>query len=242
MKRYIAFAALLCCLLLGLKSNAQPSALVAKVLTQLNIKLAACNEELIQEVQLPYNKALTVVVIPKYRERDEESFTLDSYILLVNRSTGKIVSKYVEEADDNGWVSDALRLEYIAVDPGPYVVKAGVKAFAIRLGFIGSSKPNPYNKEIISIFEPKGTTLKCILKNFEMDTYGGEWDMHCEGKFREETKVLSFSKNITQGYYQLLAKSKIKNIVSVKVNDDCQEKVTAKTITKILKFKNGTYQ
>lgn len=242
MKLYITCAALLCCLLMSKKSDAQQRVLITKVLAQLNIKLAECNEELIKEQQLPYNKALSVVVIPKYREQEEESFSLDSYILLVNNKSGKIVAKYVEEADDNGWVSDAVRLESIDIDLDPYQLKPGVKGFAIALNFSGSSQPNPYHKTMISIFEPKGTSLKCVLHNFETATYNGEWDMRCEGQFKEVTKTLSFGKTLTQGYYDLLIKSKTKDITSVKVGEDCQEKVKSKTSTKVLKFKKGSYQ
>lgn len=242
MKLNLTYIAIICCLFIGRTSYAQSSELVSKVLAQLKIELTQCNEEFIREKQLPYNKSLSVVVIPKYKEKEEDYFTLDSYILLVNNKTGKIISKYFEDANDNEWVSDAMMLERIDIETNPYKIKSGVNAFAIVLGFRGSSNPNPYNNEHISIFEPKGTALRCVLKNFETETYGGEWDMHCAGKFKQELKTLSFSKNTTQGYYDVIVKSKIKNIVSVKVMDDCKETVSTKTSIKVLKFKNGAYQ
>lgn len=242
MKLYITYIALICCLFIGKTSYAQSSVLVTKVLEQLKIELTQCNEEFIREEQLPYNKNLSVVIIPKYNEKEEDYFTLDSYILLVNNKTGKIVSRYFEDADSNGWTSDAVMLERIDIETNPYKIKAGVNAFAIRIGFRGSSSPNPFSNELISIFEPKGTELRCVLKNFESETYGGEWDMHCAGKFKEETKTFSFAKTTTQGYYDLIVKNKIKHITSVKVKDDCVEKVSKKTTIKVLKLKNGAYK
>lgn len=242
MKRFITYAAIISCLFIGKSSYAQSSVLVSKVLAQLKIELAQCNEELIREAQLAYNKNLSVVVIPKYNEKEEHYFSLDSYILLVNNQTGKIISKYVETAPGNEWTSDAVMLERIDIETKPYKIKAGVNAFAVRVGFRGSSNPNPLSSEMISIFEPKGTNLNCVLKNFEIEDDLGEWDMHCAGKFKEEKKTLSFSKNTTQGYYNIIVKNKIKHIVSVKVKDDCVEKVSSKTSLKILKFKNGVYQ
>lgn len=242
MKLYLTYIALICCLFIGKTSRAQSNVLVTKVLAQLKIELAQCNEEFIREEQLPYNKNLSVVVIPKYNEKEDDYFTLDSYILLVNNKTGKIISKYFEDADSNGWTSDAVMLERIDIETNPYKIKAGVNAFAIIVGFRGSSNPNPYSNELISIFEPKGAELRCVLKNFESETYGGEWDMHCAGKFKEEQKTLSFAKTTTLGYYDIVVKSKIRNITSVKVKEDCIEKVSTKTAIKVLKFKNGTYR
>ncbi|MEE1943637.1 hypothetical protein VRU48_00870 [Pedobacter sp. KR3-3] len=241
MKRCIACLIIALSLLAGNSSYGQ-SALVAKVLAQLQIESNQCNEELIAEKPLPYHKELSVVVIPKYNEKEEEFFSLDSYILVVNNQSGKIISKYFEEGTTNGWTSDAVRLESIFIDTAPYKVKAGVNAFAIKLAFRGSSNPNPYSSELISIFEPRGAKIKCLLKNFDSETSTGEWDMHCAGEFNEEVKTLSFSKTVSQGYYNIIVKNKIRHIVSTKVNDDCKKKITSKTTTKILRFKNGMYQ
>lgn len=241
MKRCIACLIIALSLSISNRSYGQ-AALVAKVLAQLHIERSQCNEELIAEKPLPYRKDWSVVVIPKYNEKEEESFSLDSYILLVDNQTGKIISKYFEEGTANGWTSDAVRLESIFIDTDPYKVKAGVNAFAIKLAFRGSSSPNPYSSERISIFEPQGVQIKCLLKNFESETYKGEWDMHCAGVFNEAVRTLSFSKTLSQGYYNIIVSNKVKHIISQKVNDDCKEKITSKTTAKILRFKNGTYQ
>lgn len=227
---------------LHIKSTAQPLSLTDKALQQLHLKAETCKEELITEKVLPYDKSKSIVVIPKIAIEEEDGFSLDSYILLMDNTTGRIISRFSEPHGENGWESDAVRLSRITIDTAPYKIKDGERAFGIRVGFSGSSQPNPYEYESLSLFLPDGDSLRCVLKNFKISAYNGEWDTRCEGNFTDQQKSLQLSTTKTNNYYNLTVFNTITETTNILIKEECTEKNKIKTEKHILKYRNGQYQ
>ncbi|MFK7809426.1 MAG: hypothetical protein AB8F74_16600, partial [Saprospiraceae bacterium] len=97
----------------------------------------------------PNNTKETIMVIPEVAEEEEDFFTLNSYILIVNNETGKIINKYFESS---AWQSDAVILSEIIIDTAPYNISENNRAFGIRDSYYTRSQPNPYRSSNISLF------------------------------------------------------------------------------------------
>lgn len=211
------------------------------VLLQLNIKEADCFEELVVEKVIPYAQETSVLVLPRIVEQDEEgNMTFDSYILIINNKSGKIINKFFEK---KAWFSDAVRLDAIGLDFAPYKLNESTRAFGVRLSYSGSSRPNPYSETLLSLFIPSGDSLLRVLKDCSMSSYHGDWDTNCNGNFTSEENVLILSENKNNGFKDLIVKSTITNITNIPVKDDCkEEKKVEKPVFKVLKYSNNEYR
>ncbi len=240
--------------LVFLSNNAysQLSDLTASVMDQLNINIKDC-ESLFAEKVLPYNKDLSVIVIPKIGQKEEDMFSLDSYVVVVNNKTKKIKHLYFESYKTSGWESDAIFIYEVSIDTAKYLVQDSVRAFGVVLHTRNMSQPNPYNSRFISLFIPDGDKLQNILKNYEIFSYGGETDMNCFAEMNTEEKTLSLSKAKSNDYFNInvnvlhtLLVSKQKEGTSCESSScnysDCIETKTLKKSKQILQFLDGAYK
>lgn len=218
--------------------------LLNKVLTQLKLTKKDIHEPLYQSKVLPNKTSNSVLVIPKYNvnETDEQGhdfFMFDAYIVVADNATGKILSKYVEK---EAWTSDAMVLSNITIDTGLYQLNEKDRAIGIRVSYSGSSNPNPYSYTDLSLFLTQNNAMKMILKNYQIDRANGEWDTRCAGEFEDSVGNIDIDKTKSNGYKNLIIKSKIKHTKSFLVNDNCEEKVTNKNSVKYLKFNGKEYK
>lgn len=221
----------------------QHTKLIEHVLFQLNLKIEDCMQDMIVEKQVPGSLKESIVVIPKIVEMEEDYFSLDTYIVVVNNVNGNIKHKYYESNQTNGWESDAIMLSKISIDTAPYLVKDKTRAFGIRVSFRNMSKPNPYSHETLSLFVPKGDKLIQVLKNLQVDFYSGEWDTHCSGAFDENESILVMLPTKTNDYFDIKVKTKVSHIESApQANGECKDNISVKNEEKILKFQNGKYK
>ncbi len=220
----------------------QPSDLTLEVMDELGIHLEDCEGSLFAEKVLPYNTNLSVIVIPKIGIQEDDFYSLDSYVLMVNNKTNTIEHLYFESYKTSGWESDAIYITEISIDTAPYLLQENTRAFGVVLHTRSMSQPNPYSSNFISLFIPDGDKLQNILKNYEIYTFGGETDMNCWGKFAEVSKTLKMLKNTTNGFFDIEAHSTNSEIVYTKKDDDCIKSKKAKNSKQILKFSNGTYR
>ncbi|WP_143273659.1 hypothetical protein [Aquimarina sp. MAR_2010_214] len=198
--------------------------------------------DLIISKALPNNAKEIIIVIPEIVDEEEHYFELNSYILIVNNETGKIINTYFESSTTNNWVSDAVVLTKITIDTAPYKISEKNRAFGIRVHYYGMSKANPYSNTTISLFIKSKNTLKRILKNYDVMDYGGEWDTDCIGEFIDHKKTLIITASKTNSYYNILAKNKItktKNYIDKNNDCDSMEKVT--TMKTVLKYNGEEY-
>jgi hypothetical protein len=222
----------------------QNAFLLDKVLTQLKLNKKQIHEPFYRSKVLPNKTSNSVLVIPKYKTNETDKYgnyflELDAYIVVADNATGKILNKYVEE---NAWTSDAFVLEDITIDTGIYKLNTENRAFGIRVDFRGSSRPNPFGQTDLSLFIIKNNQLKKVLNNFPISEYHGEWDTNCAGEFEDVTGSIDLDKNKSNGFKNLIIKSKIKDTKSVWLNDDCKQNITIKNSTQYLKFNGKEYK
>lgn len=225
-------------------SQEQNEVLLNKVLAQLKLNKKDIHEPLYRSKVLPNKTSNSILVIPKYNvnETDEQGhdfFVLDAYIVMVDNATGKIISKYVEK---EAWTSDAMVLSEITIDTGLYQLNEKERAFGIRVSYSGSSNPNPYYYTDLSLFIVQNNLMKRVLKNYQINRASGEWDTRCAGEFDESIGSIDLDKNTTNGFKNLIIKSKIEHTKSFLVDDNCEEKVTTKNSIKYLKFNGKEYK
>jgi len=218
--------------------------LLASVLKQLKIPDNKCKYEFTSINKSPYNDNESIIIIPEIVIAEDESqyFELNTHIVLVNSETGKIKKAYFESNKTNGWISDALYITDIEIDSTLYKVNNDTKAFGVRIQFMGSSKPNPYSSEHLSLFIPKANSLQKIL-DYEIADYVGEWDMDCTGEFYKKKCVLRPLASITNGFYDLSVASEYTTTTNF-VNKDgaCESKNVVSYKTSKLVFSEGKYK
>ncbi|MTH13989.1 hypothetical protein [Flavobacterium sp. LC2016-01] len=235
MKKYL-FALLFCAQF----SFSQNTDHLNSVLRQLKLKESQIDLELFTEKVLPYDKAKSVLVIPKYAsEVAEDYFVLDAYILMIDNTTGKIIYKFMEP---NAWTSDAVILTDISIDTGLYLLNKSTRAFGIRVNYRNQSHPNPYSESILSLYIINKNVLKPVLHNYTISQYGGEWDTNCDGESEESNSAIDIDKLQTNNFSNLIVKTKILQTKSAFKNGDCISKKTIKTETSKLLFNGKEYK
>lgn len=223
--------------------SAQDDHLTFKILKQLNLSLKQCEFDLVTSKKLPHKPEETIYVIPEIAHEEPNLLELNSHILIVDSQTGKIKYRFYESATTNDWISDAIQLNNISIDTAPYYVNKGVRAFGIRVKYSGSSRPNPYSHQSLSLFVKEGKQLKQVLKNYTTADYSGEWDMICESEFANQKKILIITSNKTNGYYNI----KVKNTVTYSnsaedLNGNCIEEKKSTIQKTILIFDSKKYK
>ena len=227
----------------NLISFAQSESLINKVVKQLHLDKSKIQNELVVSTIIPNNPNETIIVIPEIVDEGEMYFELNSHILIIDSKSGNIKSHFFESSKTNNWISDAIQLTEITIDTAPYKVSKNERAFGIRLHFIGSSRPNPYENETISLFVQSKNKLKKVLNNYEILYNGGEWDTDCEGKFVDERKVLIISNNKTNGFFDIFVKNKITETTNyINENGECNSIDKVKTKKTSLKFNGYEYK
>lgn len=216
--------------------------IINTVVNYLNLdKLKVKTDLIVQKFLKTSNE--TIVVIPEIVEEAEEYFSLNTHIVIYSNQTGKVTHTYFESSKTNNWISDAIRLDEIKIDVAPYFLTENTRAFGIRVEYFGSSRVNPYYNQTLSLFVKEKGTLKNILRNLSVEENTGEWDGACEGKFHDESKTLIMTKEKTNGYFDILVKSKIVESVAFFNNaNECDEKETVSYTTSVLKFDGNLYK
>ncbi|MBG6130349.1 small nuclear ribonucleoprotein (snRNP)-like protein [Aquimarina sp. EL_43] len=222
----------------------QEENLIDSAIQQLNLEISKVNTDLLVTKVMPNNPKETIIVIPEYVDdhNDEYHFELNSHIIVVNNITGKIIYKYFESSETNGWVSDAVVLSEISIDTAPYIVAQNTRAFGVRVFHYGMSKPNPYSNRTISLFVKSGDTLKKVLHNYDVEDYGGEWDTQCAGESTSIKNTLIMSEEKTNAYFDIIVKSTVlESKTFVDENGECDEENKTSSATTVLQFNGKEY-
>lgn len=193
---------------------------------------------------LPFSSEKTFFVIPKYRtnEKDEYGFyfyEFDAYLIIADNKKGIILNKFFEP---NAWTSDAINLVNIEIDTGLYKLNETTRAIGIRVNYSGSSRPNPYYQTDLSLFIAQNSELKKILQDFPISEFHGEWDTNCRREFEDVKSFINIDKTKSNGFYDLIVKSKTKKTKNIPTDNDCIEKVKTYQNFRKLKFNGTKYQ
>lgn len=210
------------------------------VLKQLKIKKSEINQQLYTEKVLPYDTNKSVLVIPKYAsEVSDDYFVADAYILVIDNSTGKILYKFIEP---NAWTSDAIKLRYISIDTGLYLLNKTTRAFGVRANYQNDSQLNPYEETKLSLYIVNKNSLKHILKNYILLQSNGDWDRTCTGEFEKETSTIDMDKVQTNNFNNIIVKTKTVKTKNTLKKGDCIAKETIKKETSKLIFNGKEYK
>lgn len=226
-----------------IEPEASKNNLVSDVIQQLKLDPLKVNHDFVTTKVQPHNPDETIVVIPEIvGEYDDNGFELNSYILLVDSNTNKITHKYFESSKTNGWESDAIMLSEITIDTAPYQLNENTRAFGIVVYHYGMSRPNPYGNKTISLFVKSTNGIKRVLRHYDVMNNYGEWDTNCAGEFKDVKNTLIISRKATNGYFDIIVKSKItESEAYVDENGDCDSKDKITAETNWLKFNGESY-
>ena len=138
-------------------------------------------------------------------EEEEERYT--SHIVIVDGISGKIRSRFTEDSNLNGWISNAIFIDDIHVDSTNYLLTKTKKGFGVRVKFRNMSQPNPYSEECISLFVKDNNGLKKVLDAYTIHESVGEVNVNtnvCFGVFKIFENKIAFQNSRTNGYYDIL--------------------------------------
>ncbi|WP_319381731.1 hypothetical protein [Thiomicrorhabdus sp.] len=226
----------------NLSDTIDNDALVLYVLKEIGLAPPSLKTDLVVSKLNPETPNEVIVVIPEVVDEGEEYFELNSHIVIADNRSGKVSHHFFESSQTNEWYSDAIRLKEIILDMAPYRVTDDIRAFGVRVRYVGMSRVNHYENETLTLFIKSGDKLEKILDKYPVRNLNGEWDGECSGEFTETRKTLIMSKQQSKGFYNILLKNKIK-ITTDNVSDDgeCNSNEKTETKTSVLKFNGKKY-
>lgn len=192
---------------------------------------------------LPNNPSLAVASGTKFNEKEDDFFSCDLLLLLIDTKTQKIIDRYTEK---DAYQSDAYYLSGIDLDMANYKVSDEYRAFGVRDSYSASSRPNPSGSVNISLYIIRNNKIEKVLDSFETYTFQGETDMNCNFHGEESTSVLIMDKTKINGFFDIQVRNTktIKKTIEPKTKDgDCINKdKKLKPTSQTLQYVNGAYQ
>jgi len=228
----------------GRHTTLSQETLVSMALKELNLE--ASKTDFISSKIGPDNTKETIVVVPEIVNEDEEVYELNTHIVIMNNTSGKVTHKYFESSKTNGWISNSIFIDSITIDTLNYKLNNSKKAFGIIVKFRSSSQPNPYTQESISLFTKEKNSLKKILDSYTIYESEGVVNVNintCYADIKEAINELSVSNSKTNTYYDILIKNtNTQRVYQEDKNGDCNPKEKIISIEKkVLKFNNEVY-
>ena len=187
----------------------------------------------------------TVVALAvKYHEKNEEEqyFTADLYLYLINTIEKSIISTYVEKEK---FTSDAVILEQVTFNSVPYMTNASVGTFGIKSSHDTHSSIYNYGNRVMTLYHVSEGKIKAASEDIEIYKTQGEGNHNCNYEYEETNSVLKVDKKMTNGFYNIKVistKTILKSVAPKNENDDCIETTKRlKPLTKVLTFRKGKY-
>ena len=198
------------------------------ILRQLQIKSDECYLPLVVEEILRSNSSLSIWVVPTIISMDaaeQYSFSLACYVLLADRQTGEIVSRYYHP---HAWESsDVWRLTKISTDDRIWKsCSKYINTYSVTAFFEDSSRVQTAMKADCSLFIQQNISLNKIF-HYTTDAYKMDED-YCEESFFFE-KNLFISDKTTNGFYDIVMS------IGMQIDDD-------ETDYKIFRYTGNTYE
>ncbi|SDI97490.1 hypothetical protein SAMN05216189_10117 [Pseudomonas delhiensis] len=163
---------------------------------------------------------------------------VDLDVFLLNPKNRKIVAA---TSDSGALTDEAIRFAGASIDTAKYEISKGVRAFGVRVDWVGQSQPNPYSSQSLNLYILRGGELVKVLSGLRTYEYSGEWDMHCSGAFNKKSSTIYISPT-TDGYHELKIKEDSVDIKAVDGLDGCRNTYSNKTTLKhLIKMKGGDY-
>ena len=187
---------------------------------------------------IPNQKEKVIILVPVISKRysecgDDPCFDIDNNILVWNKSTKSIETKYTKKAE---WSSDAMQFDELKIDTGLYYLNKSARAFGIRYNYIVSSN-DPYGSVAINLYYLKNNRIIEVLNNFELEMYNGERGSDpCNASYETSKSVFIFSEKLSEKFNDISVKTKFKDYSTNA--SDCEKEIIKKESTKnsVLKF------
>jgi hypothetical protein len=208
---------LLCLATTFAQAQNDPS-LIDNVIKNLSLKAEAIDAEFTVTKPHPENKNATLVLLALPKGEDEDALTFDIYLVLADSKTGSILCSIAEK---ERYTSDAIRLTGFQIDTAPYKLAAHVRAVGIRASYTGSSRPNPFGEETLSLYIQQDKRFVKVLHDFVTYQSTGDWDTNCAGNFSSSKSVLVIQPEKTNGYNVIQVNTKTTETENIVRNEDC---------------------
>lgn len=236
-----ATAAIVLCLAATFAQAQNDQTLIDNVVKNLSLKAETIDAEFTVTKPHPENKNATIVLFGLPQGDEEDARTFDIYLVLADTRTGAILCSLAEK---ERYTSDAVRLTGFQIDTAPYKLAANVRAIGIRASYTGSSRPNPFGEETLSLYIQQGKTFTKVLHDFVTYQSTGDWDTNCAGNFSSSKSVLVILPEKTNGYNNIQVNTKTTETENIVKNEDC---ISSDTETKssqklIFNLKENQYQ
>lgn len=206
------------CIIATLAHAQSDQTIINKVLHNLSLKSDSIDSEFSVTKPHPENKSATIVLLALPQGDDEDFQMYDTYLVIADTQTGTILYSLFEK---ERYTSDAVRLTGIQIDTAPYRLATNVRAIGIRATSTGSSRPNPFGEETLSLYIQQGKTFTKVLHDFVTYQSTGEWDTNCAGNFSSSKSVLVILPEKTNGYSTIQVNTKTTDTENISKGDDC---------------------
>lgn len=165
--------------------------------------------------------------------------TYDLKLAVVSTGTTQPLATYHKAST---FESDAIAFEDLQLDTARYKLTPDLRAFGVRVTFKGSSRVNPVNEELLSLYVKEGDILRVVLDKLITYEYGGEWDGNCAGELYQRTRTIEIGKTSSHGYADLIVKTVSIRMVGEGEGEACESKtITAKPVLTTLRYDGKNY-
>lgn len=140
------------------------------------------------------------------------------------------------------FLSDAIALESLELDTARYKLAPDVRAFGVRAHFKGSSRVNPLDETLLSLYVREGDKLRPVLDRLLVYSFSGEWDGNCAGERSETVRTLEMGKTSSHGYADIMVRSVTSSLSGVGPRETCESKTShEKPVLTTLRYDGKTY-
>ena len=192
--------------------------------------------------EITINTTVSLQEGSSYASPEDGMGLYDIYLELSNTKDGKRIAKWCQKG---ALLSDALRLNSIAIDTAPYVLSKTMHAFGVRASYANNSRSNPAHIGTVTLFALSAGKVRQLLKTTDTGGHFNEISLNeeCRGTYSESNLTISASTNQHNGLSDLLL-TKVENEGElVKAPKDCIEKSSNRKVTKsTLTFNGREYQ
>ncbi|WP_445179445.1 hypothetical protein [Pseudomonas sp. McL0111] len=142
----------------------------------------------------------------------------------------------------SAYMSDAIAVDDLQLDTARYKLTPELQAFGVRVRFRGSSRVNPVDETLLSLYVKEGSTLRPVMDRFVVYQFGGEWDGGCAGERYETIRTVELAKTRSHGYADLIVKSVSTSLVGEGEPQSCDVKSTTdKPVLTTLRYDGKAY-
>lgn len=166
------------------------------------------------------DKTLLAVRLRHQAATGMDSDTADLEVLVADSARPRILQRYRE---DDALQSDAVRISSVTLDTARYRLNESTTAFGVRIGYTGSSRPNPYGSTVMNLYVVDGAKLRPVLSKLEVSKERGEWDTNCAGEFENVQRTVAIDAKRDRGYAGLRVNSVEESTRNELDDKDCNE-------------------